>query len=93
MNRLTANHWDAFGQAKDMRYAHYLSCSGKRDRKFLHKQRLNTSVSNCDSDRRHSMLIKGLFEHSFLLIKTKILLRQKSQVQVQCYLSDNGTEY
>lgn len=29
MNRLSANPPDAFGQARDMRYAHYLNCSGK----------------------------------------------------------------
>lgn len=87
MNRLTANHWGVFGQAMNMKHAHYLNCSEKRYRKFLHKQMkgigcLDTSVSNCDSDRRNYMLITGLFGYSFLLVKLKSFLRQKSQLQL-----------
>lgn len=46
MNRISADHLDAFGQARDMRYAHYLNCSGKIYDSDIGDEELNCSVNN-----------------------------------------------
>lgn len=63
-----ANHLDASVQARDMRYAHYINCSGKIYDSDTGDEELNCSVNNssiCYSPKRFYEDILAFF---FLLL-------------------------
>ena len=46
MNSPSANHLDAFGQTRDMRYAHYINCSEKIYDSDIGDEEINCHVNN-----------------------------------------------